>query len=164
VQNYELQKRGEIMQVPVYGSNAYKYEQEYRMVPKKKTVVRRVRKRKKVGIKSLILPVAAVCMAFALLLNNSVLLEKNAKIEELRGQLDTVNAQTVAGEFEIERNMDLRKIEEEAITRLGMQRPTKAQTVYVEMGNCDYAETAEKKVPKKNIFSALADNVLEYFG
>ncbi len=152
------------MQVPVYGSSAYKYEQEYREMPKKKKkVIRRVRKRKKTGLKSVILPGVAVCMAFALLLNNSARLEKNAKIEELKGQLETVNAQTVAGQFEIERNMDLRKIEEEATTRLGMQRPTKAQTVYVDMGNCDYAETAEK-TETKNIFSALADNVLEYFG
>ncbi len=151
------------MRVPVYGSSAYKYEQEYRELPKKKKIIRRVRKRKKAGIKSVILPVAAVCMAFALLLNNSALLEKNAKIEELKGQLETVNAQAVAGQFEIERNMDLKKIEEEATTRLGMQRPTKAQTVYVDMGNCDYAETAEK-TETKNFFSALADNVLEYFG
>lgn len=150
------------MRVPVYGSNAYKYE-EYQELPKKKKIIRRVRKRKKAGIKSVILPVAAVCMAFALLLNNSALLEKNAKIEELKGQLETVNAQAVAGQFEIERNMDLKKIEEEATTRLGMQRPTKAQMVYVDMGNCDYAETTGK-TETKNFFSALADNVLEYFG
>lgn len=154
------------MQVPVYGSSAYKYEEEY-YIPQKKTkkVVRRVRvkKKKKTGIKGVILPVAAIGLAFALLLSNSMILEKNAKIEELKEQLDTIHAQTVAGQFEIERNMDLKKIENEAISRLGMQRPTKAQTVYINMGNCDYAEAAEKK-ESVNIFSALADNVLEYFG
>ncbi len=154
------------MQVPVYGSSAYKYEQEYYVPQKTKKVVRRVvrvKKKKRTGIKSVVLPVAAVFLAFALLLSNSMILEKNTKIEELKGRLDTINAQTVAGQFEIERNMDLKKIEEEAITRLGMQRPTKAQTVYINMGNCDYAEAAEKK-ESVNIFSALADNVLEYFG
>jgi len=154
------------MQVPVYGNNAYKYEESYYEAPKKKVVRKvRVRRRKKnyAALKSVILLGAAIILAFGLLLSNSQIIEKNAKIKELEGKLESVNAQVVSGQFEIERNMDLNKIEEEATVRLGMQRPTKAQTVYINMGNCDYAESA-RKADGKNIFSAIADNVLEYFG
>ncbi len=154
------------MQVPVYGNNAYKYEQEPVQLPKKKVVRKvrvRVRKKKKTAAGRVVLPIAAVLLAFGLLFSNSQIMEKNAKVEELEGRLQSVNAQVVAGQFEIERNMDLKKIEEEATQRLGMQRPTKAQTVYVNMGNCDYAE-CETPAETKNIFSAIADNVLEYFG
>lgn len=154
-----------MMQVPVYGNNAYKYEEAYAM-PRKRVVrkVRRVKKKAKSGLGSVALPVVAVLMAFGLLFSNSQIMEKNAKVEALEKQLDTLRAQAVAGQFEIERNMDLDKIETEAITRLGMQRPTKAQTVYVNMGNCDYAETAIQKSTGPNVFSAFAGNVLEYFG
>ena len=153
------------MQVPVYGNNAYKYEETYE-APKKKVVrkVRRVKKKAHSGMESAILPMVAVLMAFGLLFSNSQIMEKNAKVETLEKQLDTLKAQAVAGQFEIERNMDLNKIETEAITRLGMQRPTKAQTVYVNMGNCDYAEAAAQKPSGPNVFSAFAGNVLEYFG
>ncbi len=154
------------MQVPVYGNNAYQYEREYAERPKTRVVRRvRVRKHRKnyAAVKSMILLGAAILLAFGLLLSNSQILEKNAKISQLEKKLDSVNAQVVARQFEIERGMDLRKIEEEATTRLGMQRPTKAQTVYINMGNCDYAEPAEKAV-RENVFSAMAQNVLEYFG
>ena len=153
------------MQVPVYGNNAYKYEEVY-AAPKKKIVrkVRRVKKKAKSGIGSIMLPALAVLMAFGLLFGNSQIMEKNAEVETLEKQLDTLKAQAVAGQFEIERNMDLNKIEAEAITRLGMQRPTKAQTVYVNMGNCDYAEAPAQKQAGPNVFSAFAGNVLEYFG
>ena len=156
------------MQVPVYGNNAYKYESYYE-VPKvqKKKAVRRVqtkkRRRTMSAFGSALILGAAVLLAFGLLFSNAQILEKNAKIEELSQKLDSINAQVVAGEFKIERDMDLRRIEEEATARLGMQRPTKAQTVYINMGNCDYAET-QTRAQEKNVFSAIADNVLEYFG
>lgn len=153
------------MQVPVYGSNAYKYEEVYQ-APKPKTVrkVRRVKRKAHAASGSAMLPVLAVLLAFGLLFSNSQIMEKNAEVEKLEKRLDTLQAQTVAGQFEIERSMDLNKIENEAITRLGMQRPTKAQTVYVNMGNCDYAETAVGRPARANVFSAFVGNVLEYFG
>ncbi len=153
------------MQVPVYGSSAYKYEQETYTRPTKKVVKKiRVRKRKKTAARSMVLLGAAVVAAFGILLTNSQLLEKNAQIEELQKRLDALNAQTVSEQFAIERDMDLGKIEDEAMGRLGMQRPTKAQTVYVDMGNHDYAETASPKAEKKGLFTVIADNLLEYFG
>ncbi len=156
------------MQVPVYGNNAYKYESYYEIkkVPAVKTarkVATGKRKKNLSAARSLVFSVLAVFLAFGLLLSNAQILEKNAEVAALEKQLENINAQVVAGEFRIERDMDLHRIEEEAVTRLGMQRPTKAQTVYVDMGNCDYAVTCQ--TPKTgNFFSSIADNVLEYFG
>ncbi len=156
------------MQVPVYGNNAYKYESYYKpeVLPRQKKVQKvqgKKRSKSVAPLRGLVFSVSAILLAFGLLLSNAQILEKNAKINELEERLANINAQVVAGEFKIERDMDLRRIEEEATTRLGMQRPTKAQTVYINMGNCDYAET-ETKAAGKNLFSAIADNVLEYFG
>ena len=156
------------MQVPVYGNNAYKYETYYEptALPRQKKVQKaqpKKRRKSAAPLRGLVFSVSAILLAFGLLLSNAQILEKNAKISELEAKLENINAQVVAGEFKIERDMDLRRIEEEATTRLGMQRPTKAQTVYINMGNCDYAET-RTKAEGKNLFSAIADNVLEYFG
>ena len=65
------------MQVPVYGNNAYKYEEVYE-VPRKKVVrkVKRVKKKARSGAESIILPVVAVFMAFGLLFGNSQIMEK----------------------------------------------------------------------------------------
>lgn len=153
------------MQVPVYGSSAYKYEQEAYTPPVRKVVKKvRIRKKNTKAVRSMILLGASVVAAFGILLTNSQILEKNAQIEDMQKQLDTVNAQVVAGQFAIERGMDLGKIEDEAMGRLGMQRPTKAQTVYVDLGNHDYAETASPREEKKGLFARIADNLLEYFG
>ncbi len=156
------------MQVPIYGNNAYQYERTYAERPTTKVVRKvRVHKRKKnnAQMRGMILLGMAIVLAFGLLFSNSQILEKRTQVSQLKKELDTVNAKIVAGQFEIERNMDLNKIEEEATVRLGMQRPTKAQTVYVNMGNCDYAESGNKVQPKReNVFSAIAHNVLEYFG
>ncbi len=150
------------MQVPVYGNNAYKYEEVYQ-APRRK-VVRKVRRiKKKTGDYRAMLPVLAVLLAFGLLFSNSQIMEKNAEVEKLEKRLESLEAQAVAGAFAIERSMDLSKIESEAITRLGMQRPTKAQTVYVDMGNCDYAEAAVGRPTGANVFAAFAGNILEYF-
>ncbi|MBQ7037044.1 MAG: hypothetical protein IJN74_06110 [Clostridia bacterium] len=153
------------MQVPVYGSSAYKYERESYAKPVRKVVKKvRVRKKNKTAMRGMILLGISVLAAFGILLTNSQILEKNAQIEEMQKKLDTVNAQVVSGQFAIERGMDLGKIEEEAMGRLGMQRPTKAQTVYVDLGNHDYAETVAPKEEKKGLFMLIADNLLEYFG
>ncbi len=153
------------MQVPVYGSNAYKYEQESYAQPTRKVVKKvRVRKKKKTAARSMVLLGAAVVAAFGILLTNSQILEKNAQIDEMQKKLDALNAQAVSQQFAIERDMDLGKIEDEAMSRLGMQRPTKAQTVYVDLGNHDYAETASPKTEEKGLFIRIADNLLEYFG
>lgn len=153
------------MQVPVYGSSAYKYEEEGYRKPVRKVVKKvRVHKKNKTAMRGMILFFASIMAAFGILLTNSQILEKNAQIDEMQKKLDTVNAQVVAGQFAIERDMDLGKIEDEAAGRLGMQRPTKAQTVYVDLGNHDYAETAEPTAEKKGILTLIADNLLEYFG
>ena len=66
----------------------------------------------------------------------------------------------MAKQFEIDRNLDLKTIETEAINRLGMQRPTKAQTVYLNMGRKDYVEApnlAEEKNPLKSFAQGIKD-------
>ncbi len=156
------------MQVPVYGNNAYQYDRRYYERPAAKPVKKvrvRVKKKKRVSIGSTMLLGVAVLMAFCLLFRNSQLMERKNTVKNMQGKLNTVNAQVVAKQFEIERNLDLCKIEDEAIKRLGMQRPTKAQMVYLNMHNCDYAECGgQKEQGGKNIFSALLAGALAYFG
>ncbi len=156
------------MQVPVYGNNAYQYDRSYYERPAVKPVKKvkvRVKKRKKVSVGSAILLGVAVLMAFCLLFRNSQLLERKDTVKNMQGELSSVHAQIVAKQFEIERNVDLNKVEEEAIQRLGMQRPVKAQMIYLDMENCDYAECSkQKETGHKNIFSALIDGAREYFG
>ena len=64
-------------------------------------------------------------------------------MEKLKENLETVNSVVVKSEYELEKNIDLKKIEEIAVTKLGMQRPEKHQLVYISMKNNDYCEVKE---------------------
>ena len=66
--------------------------------------------------------------------------EKTAQVQKLTAELQNVDSYIVQKECEMEQSLDLKKVEEIATTKLGMQRPEKHQLVYIDMNNKDYAE------------------------
>ena len=66
--------------------------------------------------------------------------ETEIEIKNLQKELAALESYTSQKIFELEENIDLTYIEETAKTRLGMQMPTKNQTVYVNIKRDDVCE------------------------
>jgi len=122
-----------------FGTGARKLEENYVPEPRKAQ-----KKARKLDKPFLTLFITAVVLAFALLGRYSEITEKTSRIEHLKKEYETVSSQVVAKSFELERSIDLEKIEEVATTKLNMQRPEKHQLVYVNMNNSDYCEVSEE--------------------
>ncbi len=72
------------------------------------------------------------------------------KVTDLKNELATISAANNKKSMELERSINLDKVEELAISRYNMQRPDKNQTVYVNVAQQDYAEVV--KPASNNIF------------
>ena len=95
--------------------------------------------------------------------------ESSLKIKSLQKELAELQSYTSQKVFEMEENIDLTKVEEIAVNRLGMQRPSKNQTVYVNIKQDDVCELTADEVEGvgKRVVSAaegLKKNVLGIFG
>lgn len=83
------------------------------------------------------------------------------KKEKQLSDLQAANQQT---SLEIDRSLDLKKIEETATQRLGMRRPEKFQMVYVDLEKVDYVEHTAKS--EGNLFTKIGGffrSIAHYF-
>ncbi len=79
------------------------------------------------------------------------------KVQDLKNELATISAANNKKSMEIERSIDLKKVEELAISKYNMQRPDKNQTVYVSVAQQDYAEVV--KPEGINIFKTASGHI-----
>lgn len=119
--------------------------------------------------------VVFVCYVFMIILAAVFMIGKNVseyeselKIKSLQKELAELESYTSQKIFELEENTDLTSIEEAATTRLGMQRPTKNQTVYVNIKQEDVCELTSREVEgmKNRVADAaigLKQNVIGIF-
>ena len=94
--------------------------------------------------------------------------ETKQQIASLEKKLADAESVTSQKNYELEKSVDLAKIEEEATTRLGMQRPEKYQTIYVNVKQNDVTAKTASSVenPIKRIggaFKKLGSNIVEFF-
>ena len=154
------------MRVPTYGSSAYKYERDER-TRKSSRVKPKIKKTRHIAFKDVFAYAVITLLAFTLLFRYACITEMTARLAKLKEEYNKAQSVVVAKEFEMEQNIDLRKVEEIATTELGMQRPEKHQIVYIDMKNSDYTESTVVKEDKGGFFASLAGTfkrVWEYFG
>ncbi len=72
--------------------------------------------------------------------------ETQQTIASLEKNLATMESNTSQQIFDLEQSVDLTEIEQEATTRLGMQRPEKYQTIYVNVKRDDVTEMTAGEV------------------
>ncbi len=94
--------------------------------------------------------------------------ESRSVIEELEEKLRAEEAATSQKTFELERSVNLSEIEEEATTRLGMQRPEKHQIIYINVPQNDVTSTTSGEVEGftntlKSFLSEAGRNIVEFF-
>lgn len=133
-----------------YGNLAYALEEEaYEVEVKKKRL--KINKEKQTEVRKN--RTLIVCYVMMLLLAAVFMISKNVseyegklKIKELEAELAEIMSYTSQKTFEMEENIDLNTVEEIASTKLEMQRPTKNQTVYVNIKREDVCEITSKEV------------------
>lgn len=94
--------------------------------------------------------------------------ETKQQIASLEKKLADAESVTSQKNYELEKSVDLAKIEEEATTRLGMQRPEKYQTIYVNVKQNDVTAKTASAVenPIKRIGETLkkiGSNIVGFF-
>lgn len=120
-----------------YQSGTAVRKKEYKKVEPKK-VVKKVKHTSKVNkasrsSASIFLTIVIIfSMAMLLTYRFNIISEKNLKVQKLKDELAGVEAALATSQIDVEQSTDLNKIEAYAKQQLGMQKPDKNQTIYVD--------------------------------
>lgn len=139
-----------------YGTSPRKLEPEYNPYrQKRKLEVRETKKAPNVNIskdekKKMTKRIGIVLAIFAVLLTisyrNSQINEKFNQVQSLKKELSSIEKENEQLKVNIENSLNLNNIEQAAKEKLGMQKLTNKQTVYVSLPKKDYIESASEEV------------------
>ena len=82
--------------------------------------------------------------------------EKNLEVQNLKKELNKVESGLVSSQIDVEQGTDLNKIEAYAKQQLGMQKPDKNQTIYVDTSIDEGTTQVEKTL---NVFEKIVENI-----
>ena len=88
--------------------------------------------------------------------------EKFNEMQTLKAEVSSLQKENEQLQVTIENSLNLSNIEKQAKEKLGMQKLTNKQTVYVNLPKKDYIETATEKVEineNKNWFEKFVDKI-----
>lgn len=94
---------------------------------------------------------------------NSQIDEKFSEMQNLKQELASLQKENEQTKVSIENGLNLNNIEKLAKEKLGMQKLTNKQTIYVSLPKKDYVESASEEVvieDNKNWFQQLVDKIL----
>lgn len=155
-----------------YGNLAY--DEEYyvpikKKKPQKKHTPSRRNKHDRTKYIRYISSIVTISLAAGFMVSRFVAVnETRAEVAQLEKQLAEEEAITSQKAFDLDHKIDLATIEEEATTRLGMKRPEKYQTVYVNVSRDDVTEKTADEVENAGSavgdwFRKIAGNIVEFF-
>lgn len=104
-------------------------------------------------------------VALGLLFTNAMIIEKSSTVNDMQNELSELTEANNQMVLDIEKNLDLKKIEEIAINELGMKRPDKYQVVYVNVQQNDYAEVAKAEKESSGFaatFGAIGSSIGQF--
>lgn len=93
---------------------------------------------------------------------NSQINERFSEVQSLKKELSSLQKENEQLKVSIENNINLNTIEKQAKEKLGMQKLTNRQTVYVSLPKKDYVESASEEVvveQEKNWFEKFVDKI-----
>ncbi|HIQ58415.1 MAG TPA: septum formation initiator family protein [Candidatus Merdivicinus intestinavium] len=111
-------------------------------------------------VKIIAVAVLALMMGFTLLYSRVVITELNSQIAEKQAELETLKAENVRMQTELEGRMSLTEIENTAVGEYGMVKPDNSQVSYVQLEQENKLEAAEKE---ENIFEKIVNYVKDLF-
>lgn len=108
--------------------------------------------------------IITIITAFAMLMvmtyRFNIISEKNLVSQQLKADLESAEANLLAAKIAVEQNTDLDYIESYAKQKLGMQKPTSSQTVYVDTSNITQVLEANKNL---NVIESIASKIKSIF-
>lgn len=152
------------------GSTAKKYSNYTKVAPRKnvKTGKNKSRSKQKVKAKNnakiiaFILGVFAMAMVITYRFN--VISEKNLEVQNLKSELTKVESSLLTSQIDVEQGTDFNKIEAYAKQQLGMQKPDKNQTIYVDTSLNESSVEVEESVNAVNkIIEGIKDIIGKIF-
>lgn len=135
-------------ELPSYNPNVrIKTSPQPKKQPSKAQAVKSQKQQAKARVTSLLSAALLIVAAFFVLYRGVLITETTNNIEKKEKQLSNLIATNERIKMEIEHALDLKTVESAAVDRLGMNRPEKYQTVYVDLNQVDHVE----KISKGNI-------------
>lgn len=143
---------------------AKKYNSNYiKIAPKRKNVKtgkNKLNTKQKRKAKNNASAIAFILSVFAMTLiltyRFNMISEKNLEVQNLKKELNKVESGLVSSQIDVEQGTDLNKIEAYAKQQLGMQKPDKNQTIYVDTSIDEGNTQVEKTL---NVFEKIVENI-----
>lgn len=138
-----------------YGTSPRKLEPEYNTYRKKNLEVRKTQKKEQVKVSKsekvkITKRISIVLILFAILFTisyrNSQINESFNQVQNLKKQLALVEKENEQLKVNIENSLNTNNIEQAAMERLGMQKLTNKQIIYVSLPKKDYIESPSEEV------------------
>ena len=139
------------------GSNAKKYSnytkisQNSNVKTVKNKSLRREKIQKKNNVSVMVFILSVFAMTLFLTYRYNIISEKNLESQNLKKELSKVESSLLTSQIEVEQETDLNKIEAYAKQQLGMQKPDKNQTIYID------TSLNESVVEVENISNSFQD-------
>ena len=127
----------------------YDYNKNKKIANKKNTKQKAAKKtqvKKDKRAETVILVAIGFVILLAISYRNTLINEKFAEIKDLKMNLAAITKENEQLEVNIENSINLNNIEKEANERLGMEKLTSKQTVYISLNKKDYVEPATEEI------------------
>lgn len=158
-----------------YETSPRKLEPDYRTQGRKKQpTIREIKqnkntklqkKEKNKRIKQTLTVFALFVVLVAISYRNSAINESFSKVRELKSELSEIQKENEQLEVSIENSLNLNNIEQIAKEKLGMQKLTNRQTVYVELPKKDYIQSTKEEVivkEEQSWIESLIEKIFKY--
>ena len=120
------------------------------------------REQKKVQIKLTVAVIGIFILLLTISYRNSQINERFNQVQLLKKELSSIQKENEQLKVSIENSLNLSTIEKQAKEKLGMQKLTNKQTVYVTLPKKDFVEATSEEVVKddqKNWFQKFVDKI-----
>lgn len=152
------------------GSAARKYSDYTKISPNKNVKIgknkslRREKIQKKNNVSVIVFILSVFAMTMLLTYRYNLISEKNLETIKLQNELSKVESSLLTSQIEVEQGTDLNKIEAYAKQQLGMQKPDKNQTIYVDTSsNTSVVEVENNNNNIQNIVDNIKDMINKIF-
>ncbi len=131
-------------------------------LPRQKVVISKEQKSKQIKITLFVIAIFGILLTISY--RNSQIDEKFTEMKTLEQELASLQKENEQTKVSIENGLNLNNIEKLAKEKLGMQKLTNRQTIYVSLPKKDYVESASEKIvieDDKNWFEKLIDKIFK---
>ena len=129
-------------------------------LPRQRVKFSKEQKRKQKNLTLIVIGIFILLLTISY--RNSQINEKFNEAQNLKKELSALQKENEQLEVNIENSLNLNNIEKQAKEKLGMQKLTNKQTVYITLPKKDYVEPATEEVIKeneKNWFEKFIDKI-----